>query len=150
MKTCFFIGHHDAPEHIQEEINAVVEKLAEEHGVDEFVVGYHGSFDRMATVAVQKLKKNNREVKAYRLLAYHPEERDVLVPQYFDGTLYPPDMEIIPRRFAIVRANRYMAEHCDYLVAYVRHEGGNAAKILTCARRKSVDDVRVINLAAER
>lgn len=151
MKTCFFIGHHDAPEHIQEKINAVVEQLVEEDGVGEFVMGYHGNFDRMATVAVQKLKKNNRELKAYRLLAYHPAERDVQVPQYFDGTLYPPDMESIPRRFAIVRANQYMAEHCDYLIAYVRREGGNAARILTYAKRRgSVDAVKIINLAVKR
>ena len=39
----------------------------------------------------------------------------------FDGTYYPPDMERVPRRVAIVRANRYMVNHVNYLIAYAWH-----------------------------
>ena len=51
----------------------------------------------------------------------------------FDGSFYPEGMERVPRRLAIVRANRYMAAHVDFLIAYVRHPGSNARELLLYA-----------------
>ena len=45
------------------------------------------------------------------LIPYHPAERPVETPPGFDGTFYPPGIESVPRRYAIVRANRYMVDH---------------------------------------
>lgn len=64
------------------------------------------------------------------LLAYHPGERPVTLPSGFDGSLYPPGMESVPRRFAIARANCWMVEHCTHLVAYVTHPASNAGKVV--------------------
>ena len=41
----------------------------------------------------------------------------------FDGTYYPPGMETAPKPYAIVRANRYMVQKSDDLIAYCRHWG---------------------------
>ena len=38
----------------------------------------------------------------------------------FDSTFYPPGMESVPRKVAIVRANRYVVDHVDYLIAPMR------------------------------
>jgi len=43
-------------------------------------------------------------------------------------------METVPKRAAIVRANRYMVEHSDYLIAYVWHSG-NAWDLVEYARK---------------
>ena len=50
-------------------------------------------------------------------------------------SFYPPGMEKVPKRFAIVRANRYMVAHCDYLIAYVWHTASNARELLEYAQR---------------
>ena len=51
-------------------------------------------------------------------------------PDGFDGTYYPPDMERVPRRVAIVRANRYMIDHVDYLIAYAWHPASSARELV--------------------
>ena len=45
-------------------------------------------------------------------------------------------MESVPRKFAIVRANRRMVDECDYLVAFVWHPASNAREFLEYARRR--------------
>lgn len=68
------------------------------------------------------------------LLPYHPSERPIEPPNGFGGTFYPPGMERVPRRLAILKANRYMVDHSDCIVAYVRHPG-NARNLLEHARK---------------
>ena len=69
-------------------------------------------------------------------MPYHPAEKEVSVPPEFDGTLYPDGMETVPRQYAIVRANQYMVNHCDRLIAYVCFDGSNAGKALKLAKKK--------------
>lgn len=57
-------------------------------------------------------------------------------PNGFDYTYYPPEMERVPRRFAIVRANRYMVDHVDHLIAYVWHTASHARELLEYAQRR--------------
>ena len=54
----------------------------------------------------------------------------------FDGTFYPPGMESVPRKAAIVRANRYVVDHVDYLIAYVWHPASNARELVEYAKRR--------------
>ena len=80
------------------------------------------------------------------VLPYHPAERPVEAPHGFDGTYYPEGMETVPRRFAIVQANKHMVENVDWLIAYVRHGASNSKRILEYAKKRSVP---CINLAME-
>ena len=112
-------------------------------GVTEFYVGNHGSFDRMAARGVIAAKQRHLEVRLTMLLPYHPAEREVVLPAGFDGSLYPPGMENVPRRFAIPRANRWMVEHCTHLVAYVTHPASNAGKVVEWGR---IQGKRVVEL----
>lgn len=70
------------------------------------------------------------------LLPYHPFEQPVPTPPGFDGTFYPPGMETVPRRAAIVRANRYMVDHSDYLIAYAWHSASNAMDLAEYVQRR--------------
>lgn len=113
-KSCFFIGHRETSEAIYQALYAVVEQHIWEYGVTEFIVGHYGGFDRLAASAVKEAKRFYPEVKLTLLLSYHPAERPIPTPDGFDGTFYPPGMESVPRKIAIVRANRYVVDHVDY------------------------------------
>lgn len=118
MKSCFFIGHRKASTEILPILTEAVERHIVQFGVREFIVGNYGGFDHMAAKAVISAKEFHPEVTLSMLIPYHPAERPVDCPAGFDNTYYPPDMENVPRRLAIIRANRYMVDHVDYLIAY--------------------------------
>ena len=136
MKSCFFIGHREASEEIYPTLYAAVEQHIVEYGVTEFIVGHYGGFARLAASAVKEAKRFHPEVKLTLLLPYHPEKRPILKPDGFDSTYYPPGMENVPRKVAIVRANRYMVDHTDFLIAYAWHPASNARDLLEYARKR--------------
>ena len=135
-RSCYFIGHRDASEEIYAQLRDAVERHITEFGVTEFIVGHYGSFDKLAARAVIDAKKTHPEVTLTLLLPYHPAERPMVAPAGFDGTYYPPDMERVPRRVAIVRANRYIVDHVDCLIAYAWHPGSNARELMEYAQAK--------------
>ena len=135
-KSCFFIGHREASEEIYPALYAAVEQHIVEYGVAEFIVGHYGGFDRLAASAVKAVKHSYPDVRLILLLPYHPAERPILTPDGFDGTFYPPGMESVPRKVAIVRANRYVVDHVDYLIAYVWHPASNARELVEYAKRR--------------
>ena len=147
MSSCFFIGHRDTPWTVSQALQEAVEQYIVEHGVSEFIVGRYGDFDRMAAAAVIKAKKRHPNVMLIMLIPYHPAERSVELPQGYDNTFYPPGMEKIPRRVSIVRANQYVAEHVDYLIAYAWHPASNARELVAYARKRGV---AVLNLGEAR
>ena len=118
-KSCFFIGHRDASEEIYPALYAAVEQHISEYGVTEFIVGHYGGFDRLAASAVKEAKRFYSGVKLMLLLPYHPVKQPIPTPDGFDGTFYPLGMESVPAKVAIVRANRYVVDSVDYLIAYV-------------------------------
>ncbi len=147
MRSCFFIGHRDTPWTVSQALQEAVEQHIVTYGVSEFIVGRYGDFDRMAAEAVIRAKKRHPNVMLTMLIPYHPAERPVKLPQGFDNTFYPPGMEKVPRRLAIVCANRYVAEHVDYLIAYAWHPASNARELVVYARKRGA---AVLNLGEAR
>ena len=138
VKSCFFIGHREASSEILPALAEAVEKHITQYGVTEFIVGNYGGFDHMAAKAVIEAKKRHPEITLSMLLPYHPAERPIAPPKGFDNTFYPPDMEKVPRRLAIVRANRYMVDHVDYLIACAWHPASNARDLMEYAYKKPI------------
>ncbi len=138
VKSCFFIGHREASEELLPALKNAIEQHIEEYGITEFIVGGYGGFDRLATVALIAAKQKHPEITLLRLTPYHPAERQVVLPESFDGIYYPDGMEKVPRRLAIVRANRYAIDRVGYLIAYVRHPGSNAGNTLLYAQKRGV------------
>lgn len=144
MGICFFIGHREAPDGLLSEISAEIERHITEYGVTDFVVGGYGRFDTLAAKCVKEAKRCHPEVTLLLLLPYHPYDRPTPTPPGFDGTFYPPGMETVPKRAAIIRANRYMVDHSDYLIAYVWHPASNARELVEYARRREKQgDIKV-------
>ena len=135
-KTCFFIGHRDAPDTIYPALLAEVERHIAELGAGEFLVGHYGRFDALAARAVKEAKLRHPGVELTLLLPYHPAERPISKPDGFDNLLYPPGLETVPRRVAILRANRYVVDHTDYLIAYAWQPRSNARALVEYAKLK--------------
>ena len=112
MKTCFFIGHREAPDSLLPILAAEVRHITE-YGVTDFVVEWYGHFDDMAARYVKAAKKRQPEVTLTLLLPYHPYDRPTPTPPCLDSTFYLPGMETVPKRAAIMQANRYMVDHSD-------------------------------------
>ena len=143
-KRCFLIGHHDAPESIYPALQREIERHITELEVTEFIVGHYGNFDRMAARALVTAKQIHPEIFLWLLLPYHPAEQKFQIPEGFDGSFYPEGREKVPRRLAIVKANRYTVDHVDYLMVYIIHTGSNARKLLEYAH---VRRIKVCNIA---
>lgn len=144
MSSCFMIGHRDTPEEVYPLLLETIIYHIRILGVTEFIVGHYGSFGRLSSQALREVKQTFPTLSLFQHLPYHPAERPIPAPEGFDGTFYPPDMEFVPRRYAIVQANRYMASHADYMIAYVCHPASSAREILSYAIRSGT---AVTNLA---
>ena len=119
-------------------LSEAIEYHIARYHVTEFVVGNYGGFDRLAAKALVEAKKRHPQIVVSMLIPYHPAERSVDIPSGFDNSFYPPGMEKVPRRLAIVRANRYMVDHVDYLIAYVWHPASNARNLMEYAQKKGI------------
>ena len=145
MKSCFFIGHRNAPETLRPLLDAAIERHISEYGVNEFIAGHYGSFDYMAAGAVKQAKKRHPEVTLVLLLPYYPFPYDT---GGYDSTYYPEGMETGPKPFAIVRANDYMIKTCEYLICYDAGLIGNTGMLVKKAlRRQAKGEMHVDNLA---
>lgn len=136
MKSCFFIGHREASSEILPALTEAIEQHIVDYDVTEFIVGNYGGFDRMVAKTVIAAKERHPQITLSMLTPYHPAERPIELPRGFDNTFYPPGMEKVPRRFAIIQANRYVVDHVDYLIAYVWHPASNARELLEYAQKR--------------
>ena len=60
-------------------------------------------------------------------------------------------METVPRKLAIVRANRYMVDNSQFLIAYARYTVGNAWELVEYAlKREKKSLIHVENLANDK
>ena len=132
--TCFFIGHRETGDELIPALTAAVERHITEYGVTSFIVGRYGNFDKLAARVVIDAKERHPEVTLTLLLPYHPFDRPTPTPKGFDGTFYPPGMETVPKRVAIIQANRHMVEHSTHLIAYAWHPASNARALVEHAQ----------------
>lgn len=131
--NCFLIGHREVCVDIFPKLKAAILRHIIEYGVTEFIVGHYGQFDAFAAQAVKEAKKLHPNITLFLLIPYHPTEHPVRIPDGFDGTFYPPDMEFVPKRFAIIHANRYMVKNCTHFIAYAGYSPSNAKDIVSYA-----------------
>lgn len=133
-KTCFFIGHRQAPSSIKEQLAEVIEKHITEYGVNTFTVGHYGSFDGMVKGVLRAAKKRHTDIKLY-LLAPYALIQKIETPIDFDGSFYPEGLEKVPKPYAIVQANRYMVQNSNYLISYCKYIG-NTRNLVEYAQRR--------------
>lgn len=148
MKSCFFIGHHDAGKELLPLLAEAVEQHITEYGVTDFYVGHYGGFDSLAAQAVKEAKERHPEIRLTLVLPYHPALRPAEKPDGFDATYYPWEDENIPKRLAIIKTNQRMVDTCDHLITYAFHFLGGTGQIVEYARKREKRGlIHVENLA---
>lgn len=148
--ACFFIGQRDTPETVYPLLLKAVIRHIRDFGVTEFLAGRYGAFDSLAAKAVREAKADFPLVRLILLLPYYRPDRAVELPPGFDGSFYPPGLETVPKRLAIVRANTYAADHCSYLISYSRRTFGNSRALLEHAERRAAQGLLHVENLAER
>lgn len=143
-KICFMIGHRDTEETVYPALQRAVRQHVAEYGVNEFVVGRYGQFERLAAHAVRCVKEEYPQVILTLLQPYYAEKPSSIQTDLFDHIWYPSQMEHVPYRFAIVRANRCAVEHADHLIAYVHRTPSQAGALLAYARRRETQGKMIV------
>lgn len=143
MKTIFLFGHRECPTTVWEPVYEEAEKLIKEFPDEKmrFIVGHRGKFDYGASLALDFLKRKYPQIINLTLIAYydpHEPNKKYCYLDGFDGTYYPEGLELVPKPFAIVRANNMMVDACDAVICYVLREGSNTYKLLRRARRRGI------------
>lgn len=131
--TVTFCGHAEV--HDEEAVRTWLTEQVEaciRQGADVFYLGGYGGFDRMAAGVVGHLKKAHPQIQSILVLPYLDRKVDA---SGYDGTTYPP-LENVPKRYAILRRNRWMVDNADIVIAYVRHDWGGAAATAQYAARR--------------
>ena len=127
-----FFGHSDTPETVKPTLKTAIIELIEKEHVTGFYVGNHGNFDRMAISILSELAKI-RCIRFYVVLAYQPTEKETA---YLAHTVLPDGIETVPPRFAVNYRNKFMLENADFVITYVTHSWGGAAKFKQLAEKK--------------
>lgn len=131
--TVTFCGHshvHD-PEEVRGWLETVIAQLVDQ-GATTFYCGGYGEFDGMVSHVLQREKQRSPHIQRVLVLAYlrdHPYAQD------YDYTTYP-ELEKVPKPFAILKRNQWMIDESQVVVAYVCHGVSNAIKTLEYAQRK--------------
>lgn len=139
--SCCFFGHRDAPESIKPILKENIERLITKHNVTDFYVGNNGSFDSIVTSVLKEVVKEYPDVSYSIVLAYLSSKKDQAQEK---NTLYPFGIESVPKRYCISWRNKWLIDHSQYVICYVTHITGGAAKFMEMARKKGR---KVINLS---
>lgn len=133
MLFCTFFGHRDAPNTIEPILRSALVRLIENEGVENFYVGNEGRFDRLVINVLKKLREAYPHIKCTVVLAYMPQKKATEKEEL--PTILADGCELAPPKFAIDRRNRWMLQKSAYVVTYVTHITGGAAKFKNMAVR---------------
>ena len=92
--------------------------------------------------AMQKLKSLYPNIQIIAVLCY-PNELQYLKCAFTDF-LMPPEIEAAPKRACIVTRNRWVADHSDYIVCFIKYKMGGAYAAVEYAQKhhKQIIEVR--------
>jgi len=149
-KICCFAGHHDFydTDNTKERLIQLITKLIENEDVNELWVGHYGRFDALAGECVREVKKKYSHIKLNLVIPYVTNEINEYKEFYYrnyDNILIADIPENAPRRFHISYCNKYMVQKSDFIICYVSHSFGGAAKTMKYAKNQK--NIRIFNLA---
>ena len=136
LKKCCFAGHKDiSDENVRQKAFSIIEYLVKNYGVNIFLVGNYGAFDRMIAGILNEIKKMYC-IKIELIIPYLTQEiiiNKAFYERNYDTVCVPTFAPSTPNKYKIGKTNEYMINHSDYLICYVCHEWGGAAKTLEYA-----------------
>ena len=134
MKTCTFFGHRTCPASIRPALKNLLKMLIIEYDTSFFYVGSQGEFDALVRGTLRELKEEYPEIDYTVVLAYVPVGANIY--EDFTDTVLPEGIEQVHPRYAIQWRNRWMLQRADYVVGYVAHEWGGAARFMKLAEHR--------------
>ena len=133
MSVCTFFGYRDSPIELRPKLIQAISTLIEKHAVDTFLVGNNGKFDSMVVSVLKELSIAYPHIRFSVILSYMPTSST----SDLSYTLLPEGIENVPKKFAISWRNTWMIDHSDFVISYVTHSFGGAAKFTEAAKRKN-------------
>ena len=140
MPTCSFFGHRDCPDDLMPLLKNVILELIATHRVDMFYVGHQGGFDRLVRGVLREITQECPRAQYAVVLAYTPSGGPAADTA---DTMLPEGIELVHPRYAISWRNNWMLQQSDFVIAYVTHSWGGAARYMQKAIRSGKT---VINL----
>ncbi len=137
---CTFIGHRDTPFSVREYLKDAIINVINQ-GVDLFYVGNNGGFDLLVQEVILEIAQFYPNVKFDIVLSAINEK--TLIEKDFP-TIFPEELELVPKRFAISKRNDYMIKRANVVISYVSHPLSNSGKVIEKARKRGCT---IINLA---
>ena len=141
MPACTFFGHRDCPDEIKSKLRTILVALITDHNVTMFYVGNQGQFDAIVRSILCELKEEYPQINYSVVLAYMPSEKT----EYDDysETMLPEGIESVHPHYAISWRNNWMLQQSDYVVTYITHSWGGAAKYAERAKRQQKTVINV-------
>lgn len=140
LYRCCFAGHSFIRDvSVIQRIMETATDLIENKGVTEFWVGNYGDFDHYATQAILSLKKSYPYLRLELMLPYLTEDIKQCESYYKNryDTILLADMPLnTPAKFKIIKTNEYMINNRGYVITYIKHSWGGAAKTQAYARKQ--------------
>ena len=83
--VCCLFGHKETPASVAAELGKGIDHLIQERGVDEFLVGNQGAFDRMVHRALREARNRYPHISYHVVLAYCQTQNQVYmnIPKLF-------------------------------------------------------------------
>lgn len=140
--TCTFFGHHNCPSEIQAKLHEVLIHLIEQAHASCFYVGNQGDYDRLVRRELMELCNSYPQIRVFCVLAYMPGQKNEYQNEGMP-TLLPEGIEHVPKRYAICFRNRWMLEHAECVVTYVRYHSNGADRYAEMAEKKGKRVIRL-------
>lgn len=138
-KTAVFIGNRDCY-NIDKQIIEKAIINAVDNGIDTFLNGGQGYFDKTCALVLHALKSRYPHIRSILVIPY----RDFWIfnKDVFDEIIYPFEERIEPLlnyKTAIPLRNRVMVESAGLAISYVIRVGGGSWKTLNYAKQLRLD-----------
>lgn len=132
--TVTFCGHRKIEHYLKVKnlLYLYTERLIRD-GARTFLIGSYGEFDLLAAETIHNLKIKYPHIKSINIIPYTNKKTS---KDLFDECDYPIFENINPK-YAIIKANEYMVNKSDIVIAYIKRNAGGAFKTYCYAKRKS-------------
>lgn len=140
-KTAVFIGHSSTVGLDTKLLEQTIINLIEED-ITTFLSGGMGGFDRISARIVYNLKKTYPKIKNYLVIPYL--NFNIFDKDLFDEIIFPEELEFIPYKAAIPRRNKYIIEHSNTAICFVKNNFGGAAKSFELAKKNKLNIINLI------
>ena len=149
--VCFF-GHRQIDDFrlVEQKVEALIDKLLNEHEYVEFLVGRDGEFDQLVTSAILRCKKclDTATCSVTWVMPYlksdYIKNREIY-DNYYDSVEVCEQSANAHPKAAIQIRNRAMVDRSYLCVFYVTHRSGGAYQTLRYAERTGANIINLLD-----